>query len=200
MDRRETPSQTAGPYVHIGMVPTFAGLAGVYPQDLGAGPLYRDGVRGERITVTGRILDGMGAPMPDAVVEIWQADADGLYPSPAETRGRADPAFRGWGRSAVHPDEGTFRFETVKPGPVALADGRMQAPHIAFWVVARGINLGLHTRMYFSDEADRNASDPVLNRIEHPVRRQTLVARRNGNTAVFDIRLQGDGETVFLDV
>jgi protocatechuate 3,4-dioxygenase alpha subunit len=142
----------------------------------------------------------MGAPLRDAVLEIWQADADGLYPSPAETRGQADPAFFGWGRSAVSGDEGAFRFETIKPGPVPLPDGRVQAPHIAFWIVARGINLGLHTRMYFPDEAERNGSDPVLNRIEHPVRRQTLVAKRQDDTIAFDIRLQGDGETVFLDV
>lgn len=197
---RETPSQTAGPYVHIGAVPTFAGVEGVYPEDLGAGPLYRDGVRGERITVTGRVLDGMGAAVRDVVVEIWQADADGLYPSPAETRGRADPAFRGWGRSPAMGEAGAFRFETVKPGKVPLPDGRVQAPHIAFWVVARGINLGLHTRMYFPEEGEANAVDPVLNRIEHPARRETLVARKEADGYHFDIRLQGEGETVFLDV
>jgi protocatechuate 3,4-dioxygenase alpha subunit len=197
---RETPSQTAGPYVHIGTVPTFAGLTGVYPQDPGTGPLYGEGARGERITVTGRVIDGAGAPLRDAVVEIWQADADGLYQSPAETRGRADPDFRGWGRSATYGEDGVFTFHTVKPGPVPLADGRVQAPHIAFWIVARGINIGLHTRMYFPEEAEANAADPVLGRIEHPVRRQTLIARRQEGMHVFDIRLQGEGETVFLDV
>jgi protocatechuate 3,4-dioxygenase alpha subunit len=197
---RETPSQTAGPYVHIGTVPTFAGLEGVYPDDPGAGPLYGEGARGERIAITGRVLDGMDAPLCDAVVEIWQADADGLYPSPAETRGRADPAFRGWGRSAARGEAGLFRFETIRPGPVPLPDGRTMAPHVAFWIVARGINLGLHTRMYFPEEGEANAADPVLNRIEHPVRRQTLIARREGEGYVFDIRLQGEGETVFLDV
>jgi len=197
---RETPSQTAGPYVHIGTVPTFAGLEGVYPADLGSGPLYREGVRGTRITVTGRVLDGMDAPLRDAVVEIWHADADGLYPSPAEARGRADPAFLGWGRSAAMGEEAAFRFETIRPGPVPLPDGRTMAPHIAFWVVARGINLGLHTRMYFPEEDEANAADPIMNRIEHPSRRRTLVARREGAGYVFDIRLQGEGETVFLDV
>lgn len=197
---RETPSQTAGPYVHIGTVPTFAGLEGVYPEDLGAGPLYREGVRGERITITGRVLDGMDAPVRDVVVEIWHADADGLYPSPAETRGRADPAFRGWGRSAAYGEEGAFRFETIRPGAVPLPDGRIMAPHVAFWVVARGINLGLHTRMYFPEEEAANAACPVLARIEHPARRRTLLARREGGAYVFDIRLQGEGETVFLDV
>jgi protocatechuate 3,4-dioxygenase alpha subunit len=200
MRLRETPSQTAGPYVHIGMVPTFAGVGGVYPADLGAGPLYGERAKGERITVTGRILDGSGEALRDACVEIWQADADGLYPSPSETRGDADPHFRGWGRAAVMGGEGLFTFETVKPGRVPTADGRPQAPHIAFWIVARGINIGLHTRMYFPEEAEANAADPVLSRVEQPWRRETLIARRDGATLRFDIVLQGERETVFLDV
>jgi len=197
---RETPSQTAGPYVHIGAAPTVAGLAGVYPQDPGSGPLYAKGARGQPIVVTGRILDGAGAPLRDAVVEIWQADGEGLYPSPAETRGTADPAFRGWGRCATDGQDGRFSFDTVKPGPVPFGDGRMQAPHIAFWIVARGINIGLHTRMYFPEEAEANAADPVLGRIEHPARRETLIARLEADAYLFDVRLQGDGETVFLDI
>ncbi|MBJ3775432.1 protocatechuate 3,4-dioxygenase subunit alpha [Acuticoccus mangrovi] len=197
---RETPSQTAGPYVHIGMVPTFAGVENTYPEDLGSGPLYSDGVKGEKITIKGRIFDGAGAPIRDACVEIWQADADGLYNSPAERRGLSDRHFKGWGRAAVSGDNGVYVFETIVPGKVPLGDGRVQAPHIAFWIVARGINVGLHTRMYFPQESEANAVDPVLNRIEHPTRRATLIAEREGNVYTFDIRLQGDGETVFLDV
>lgn len=198
--RRETPSQTAGPYVHIGLVPTFAGLAGIYPSDLGAGPLYSDGAKGQPITVTGRVLDGTGTALTDACVEVWQADADGLYNSPSERRGRADAAFRGWGRCATLGEDGRYTFRTIKPGQVPLADGRLQAPHIAFWVVARGINIGLHTRLYFPEETEANAQDPVLLRIEQPRRRRTLLATREGDTYTFDVVLQGADETVFLDV
>ncbi len=200
MALRETPSQTAGPYVHIGMVPSFAGLPGVYPGDLGDGPLYGERAKGERIVITGRIIDGAGEAIRDACVEIWQADAAGLYPSPSETRGEADPHFRGWGRAAVLGGEGLFTFSTIKPGRVPFGDGRLQAPHAALWIVARGINIGLHTRLYFADEAAANAEDPVLGRIEHPWRRETLIAKRNGDTYHLDIVLQGERETVFLDV
>jgi protocatechuate 3,4-dioxygenase alpha subunit len=199
MRLRETPSQTAGPYVHIGLVPTVAGLAGVYPEDLGAGPLHGGRAKGERITLVVRVIDGAGGPVRDGCVEIWQADADGLYPSPAETRGEADPDFRGWGRAAAD-GEGHYRFATVKPGRVPFPDGRLQSPHIALLILARGINLGLHTRMYFPEEGEANAADPVLSRIEHPWRRETLVARRDGATLRFDVVLQGERETVFLDV
>lgn len=193
----ESPSQTAGPYVHIGLMPATAGIVGV--EDFGAGPLYREGAMGERITVEGRLLDGLGASVTDAIVEAWQADAAGLYPSPAEARGMADPAFAGWGRSAVGED-GLWRFHTIKPGPVPAADGRPQAPHISLWIVARGINLGLATRLYFGDEAEANAADPLLNRIDPPGRRETLIAWRAGDVFRLDIRLQGAGETVFLDI
>ena len=197
---RETPSQTAGPYVHIGAVPTFAGLDGVYPQDLGSGPLYEDGAKGERITIRGRVIDGTGTPLLDGIVEIWQADANGLYNSPMEPRGPADPKFRGWCRAATMGTDGVFTFETIKPGRVPWPDGRVQAPHVALWIVARGINIGLHTRMYFPDEAEANANDPVLGRIEQKVRRDTLVAERRDGVYVFDIHLQGEAETVFLDI
>jgi protocatechuate 3,4-dioxygenase alpha subunit len=196
---KESPSQTAGPYVHIGCTPNFSGIEGVYPADLGA-VMVNERTKGEPITVTGRILDGLGAPLRDALVEIWQADGNGLYNSPAETRGSADPNFTGWGRCPTDLDTGVFTFETIKPGRVPFAGGKMQAPHITFWIVARGINIGLHTRMYFADEAAANAEDPVLARIEHRVRVATLIAPRSGNTFTFDIRLQGDNETIFFDI
>jgi protocatechuate 3,4-dioxygenase alpha subunit len=196
---KETPSQTAGPYVHIGMTPNMLGLEGVYPEDPGI-VMVSPQAKGERIGVTGRILDGTGSVLRDAVIEIWQADAAGLYNSPAETRGRADPAFSGWGRQAVDMETGIYRFETLKPGAVPWPDGRRQAPHISFWVVARGINLGLNTRMYFPEEEAANAADPLLSRIEHRNRVPTLIARREGADYVFDIVLQGEGETVFFDI
>jgi protocatechuate 3,4-dioxygenase alpha subunit len=196
---KETPSQTAGPYVHIGCTPNFLGIEGVFPSDLGT-VMVNDRTQGERITITGRVYDGLDTPLRDALLEIWQADGKGLYNSPSETRGSADPNFTGWGRCPTDMETGVFSFETIKPGRVPLAGGRLQAPHITFWIVARGINIGLHTRMYFGDEADANAEDPVLARIEHKLRVPTLIAPRDGNTFTFDIRLQGDNETVFFDI
>jgi len=196
---KESPSQTAGPYVHIGLTPNFCGIEGVYPEDLGT-RMVNEKTKGERITVTGRVIDGTGTPLKDALIEIWQADADGLYNSPSELRGSADPNFTGWGRCPAGADDGVFKFETIKPGRVPFSDGRLMAPHITFWIVARGINLGLHTRMYFGDEEKANAEDPVLARIEHRVRVPTLIAPRDGNVYTFDIYLQGDRETVFFDI
>jgi protocatechuate 3,4-dioxygenase alpha subunit len=196
---KETASQTAGPYVHIGLTPNFCDIRGVYPEDLGISML-NDETRGQRITVTGRVIDGGNKPLTDCVVEIWQADSNGLYPSPTEWRGDADPNFTGWSRCAADAETGEFRFETIKPGRVPIKDGRLQAPHINFWIVARGINIGLNTRMYFADEADANAADPILMRIEHRSRVPTLVASKDGSNHIFDIYLQGPNETVFFDI
>jgi protocatechuate 3,4-dioxygenase alpha subunit len=196
---KETPSQTAGPYVHIGLTPNFCNITGVYDGDLGTA-MVNDKTTGERITVTGRIFDGAGALVRDAVIEIWQADSAGLYNSPSEMRGAADPNFTGWGRCPTRAEDGVYSFETIKPGKVPFKDGRKQAPHITFWIVARGINIGLHTRMYFPEESEANAADPLLQRIEHRDRVATLIAARDGATYTFDIRLQGENETVFLDI
>ena len=196
---KESASQTAGPYVHIGLTPNFAEIPGVYPEDLGFS-MVNDKTRGERITIKVRVIDGADTVLKDALVEIWQADADGLYNSPSEMRGAADPNFTGWGRKATDMTTGECVFETIKPGKVPFRDGRQQAPHITFWVVARGINIGLQTRMYFGDEEKANAEDPILQRIEHKVRVPTLIAPRQGNTYTFDIRLQGDKETIFFDI
>jgi protocatechuate 3,4-dioxygenase alpha subunit len=196
---KETPSQTAGPYVHIGLTPNYSEISGVYETDLGS-TMVNDKTLGERITVTGRVLDGAGAPVKDAVLEIWQADSAGFYNSPSELRGTADPNFTGWGRCPTNSADGAFRFETIKPGRVPFKDGRKMAPHITFWIVARGINIGLHTRMYFPEEAAANAEDPLLARIEHKDRVATLVATKEGSVYTFDVHLQGDKETVFLDI
>ncbi|WP_183919071.1 protocatechuate 3,4-dioxygenase subunit alpha [Rhizobium lentis] len=196
---KETPSQTAGPYVHIGLTPNFCDITGVYDSDLGVA-MVNDKTLGERITVTGRIFDGAGALVRDAVVEIWQADSAGLYNSPSEMRGAADPNFTGWGRCPTRAEDGVYSFETVKPGRVPFTDGRRQAPHITVWIVARGINIGLQTRMYFPEETEANAADPLLSRIEHRERVATMVATRDGAICHFDIHLQGPDETVFLDI
>jgi protocatechuate 3,4-dioxygenase, alpha subunit len=201
----ETPSQTAGPYVHIGLIPKQAGFD-IFENNLGES-MIGPGTRGERIRIEGRIFDGTGAPVRDAMVEIWQANAAGRYAHPADRQeGKApDPAFRGWGRVGTDFATGLWTVETIKPGPVEGRRGhKPMAPHVNLWIVARGINLGLSTRMYFEDETEANAADPVLNIIEQPERRRTLIARREtreGRPAyVFDIRLQGEGETVFFDV
>ena len=200
---RETASQTAGPYVHIGMAPGAAGFK-IFEKELGtdiAGP----NAAGERIRVEGIVWDGAGAPVKDVLIEIWQANAAGIYPHPADRRsGEVEDGFRGWARVISDFDTGVWSLETVKPGPVPGRSGRTMAPHLNLWIVARGINIGLNTRMYFDDEAEANAADPVLNLVEHVERRKTLVARREVRDGVavygFDIRLQGEGETVFLDV
>jgi protocatechuate 3,4-dioxygenase alpha subunit len=202
---KETPSQTAGPYVHIGLIPHQAGFD-IFEKNF-SNVLVTPETRGERIRIEGRVFDGAGAPARDVLVEIWQANAAGRYDHPADRQEdkAVDPAFRGWGRTGTDFETGLYTFETVKPGPVAGRYGhRPMAPHVNLWLAARGINIGLATRMYFSDEAELNAADPVLNIIEQPPRRETLIARRESRGGqvvyVFDIHLQGERETVFFDV
>ncbi|MBR0644733.1 protocatechuate 3,4-dioxygenase subunit alpha [Plastoroseomonas hellenica] len=196
---RETPSQTAGPYVHIGLIPRQAGFD-IFENNLGEAA-FDPTAEGERIRIEGRILDGAGALVRDALVEIWQADASGRYPA----QGMNDPSGRGWARTGTDFETGLWSFETIKPGrvPGRRGHGRM-APHINLWIVARGINTGLSTRLYFADEEAANAEDPVLGIVEQPERRRTLVARREVRDDrpcyVLDIRLQGEGETVFFDI
>ncbi|HIC66915.1 MAG: protocatechuate 3,4-dioxygenase subunit alpha [Paracoccus sp. (in: a-proteobacteria)] len=199
---RESASQTAGPYVHIGLAPGAAGFD-IYREELGrdiAGP----NAKGQRIRVEGLVIDGTGSPVKDVLLEVWQANANGHYAHP-EGGGPVEDGFRGWGRVITDFDSGEWGFDTVKPGPVPGRNGSVQAPHLNLWIVARGINIGLNTRMYFPDEADANAADPVINLIEWEKRRATLIARqsedRDGVPVYrFDIRLQGDDETVFFDI
>jgi protocatechuate 3,4-dioxygenase alpha subunit len=202
---RETPSQTAGPYVHIGLIPHQAGFE-IFENNF-SNVLVSPKTRGERITVQGRVIDGTGTPLRDVLVEIWQANAEGRYRHPTDTQTSkpVDEHFRGWGRTGADFKTGLYTFETIKPGPVVGRRGhKPMAPHINFWIVARGINIGLNTRMYFDDEVASNASDPVLNLVEQEVRRSTLIAKRetkDGKTVYyFDIRIQGENETVFFDI
>lgn len=200
---KETASQTAGPYVHIGLAPKEAGFD-IFENNFSnvlAGPK----TRGERIRIEGRILDGTGTPVRDVLLEIWQANAAGKYRHPADRQSKPiDPTFRGWGRACSDFTTGVYAFDTIKPGSVQGRGGRPMAPHITFWLVARGINLGLTTRMYFSDEEAANAKDSVLQMIEWEVRRKTLIAKREktraGSVYRFDIHLQGPDETVFFDI
>ncbi|NIZ14585.1 protocatechuate 3,4-dioxygenase subunit alpha [Phaeobacter sp. HF9A] len=198
---QETPSQTAGPYVHIGLAPGAAGFD-IYEHELGwdiAGP----NAGGERIRVEGLVTDGTGSPIKDVMLEAWQANADGHYAHP-EGGGPVEEGFRGWGRVITDFASGEWGFDTIKPGAVTDAQGKRHAPHINLWIVARGINLGLNTRLYFDDEAEANAADPVLNMIEWENRRATLIAKRDNRDGQvvyrFDIHIQGEGETVFFDI
>jgi protocatechuate 3,4-dioxygenase, alpha subunit len=201
---KETPSQTAGPYVHIGLLPHQAGFQ-IFQKDFG-NTLYGPTTRGDRITIEGRVIDGAGEPLRDALLEIWQANSEGRYNHPADTQPKAlDADFRGWGRTSSDAKTGIYVFHTIKPGAVVSRRvGQSMAPHVSFWIVARGINIGLSTRMYFSDEAAANAVDPVLNLIEQKTRSSGLIAERStrdGQTIyTFDIHLQGQNETVFFDI
>jgi protocatechuate 3,4-dioxygenase, alpha subunit len=187
-----TSSQTVGPF--------FA--PALLREDARRNVLTQPETVGERIRIAGRVLDGDGVPVPDALVEIWQANAHGRYYHAAD-QGPAplDPSFCGFGRSGTAED-GSYWFETVKPGPIPFAGERLQAPHICVTVFARGLLNHLVTRLYFEDEPT-NAGDPVLQCVPAD-RRATLLARREpGDTAVvyrLDIVLQGAGETAFFNL
>lgn len=200
---KETASQTAGPYVHIGLIPHQAGFD-IFENNF-SNRLYGPKTRGEKIVIEGRVIDGAGVPVRDALLEIWQANAAGRYNHPADRQAKPlDEDFRGWGRTGTDFNTGVWRFETIKPGAVPGRQGHVAAPHISFWIVARGINIGLSTRMYFSDEEELNGRDRVLRAIESGVRRSTLMgtrASKDGKVVYsFDIVLQGDKETVFFDI
>lgn len=199
----ETPSQTGGPYVHIGLLPKQANIE-VFENNFN-NRLVQEKTLGERIRLEGQVFDGLGLPLRDVLIEIWQADANGVYPSAADIQGKVvDPNFLGWGRTGADFETGFWSFNTIKPGSVPGRKGTTQAPHIALIIFARGINIGLNTRVYFEDEAEANAQDPVLKGIEWAPRRQTLIAKReerDGEVVYrFDIRIQGEDETVFLDI
>jgi len=189
-----TSSQTVGPFFHLGVA------------FLTREHLEARGITGEIVTIRGRVLDGDGKPLPDALLEIWQADAAGQYTAERSdwADGNSSPRFQGFGRAETDQD-GVFSFTTVKPGSVAFPDGSMQAPHIVVTVFSRGLLKPLWTRLYFPDEPG-NAADPIL-KLVPAERRATLIARRSGegagnlgeNTLEWNVVMQGDGETVFFD-
>jgi len=195
MKLKQSPSQTVGPYFAYGLTSEqygydFKAIAG--------NRLADETIEGERIRVVGRVLDGTGKAVDDALIEIWQADAQGRYAHPADPRG-SNLAFRGFGRFGTGTDPDLrFMFDTIKPGSV---EG--QAPHITMCVMARGMLSHAFTRIYFSDEAEANAADPVLATVPE-ARRETLIARREdtqaGTVYRFDVHLQGADETVFFDL
>ena len=201
---KESPSQTAGPYVHIGLIPHQAGFD-IFEKNF-SNVLCVQKTEGERVRIEGHVFDGAGTPVRDALLELWQANAAGRYNHPLDRQDKMlDESFRGWGRTGADFRSGLYTFETIKPGRVAGRTGKgMMAPHINFWIAARGMNIGLHTRMYFGDEQNANEEDPVLRLIEQEQRRETLIAPRkmqDGRAVyTFDVYLQGDRETVFFDV
>lgn len=183
---RETGSQTAGPYVHIGCLPNFVGIQGIYPADLTSNG---NQATGHPLRLTGQIFEGEGIICKDVMLEIWHADGQGDY-----TNGI-------WQRSPTDLETGLFTFETIKPGATLDSEGRTLAPFITLWIVARGINIGLVTRIYFANEEAANNADPHLALIEES-RRKTLIATptENENEYHLDIHLQGEAETVFFDI
>ncbi|WP_440454727.1 protocatechuate 3,4-dioxygenase subunit alpha [Psychrobacter sp. ASPA161_9] len=192
---RETASQTAGPFVHIGLALEIAGFES--RSDEIWQDLAKENAEGEHIELVGSVYDGNGDLVHDALIEIWQADSHGNYIADFDNK----KPFSGFGRSACAMD-GDFYFKTIKPGQVDF-DGKSMAPHINIAIFARGINLHLQTRAYFDDEQDANENCPVLNKVPSPVRRKTLIAVKEAGAGKpryrFDIRLQGDDETVFFD-
>jgi protocatechuate 3,4-dioxygenase alpha subunit len=182
-----TPSQTVGPFFAIGL-PWAGGPYAVAEGTLGA------------IRIAGTVYDGAGEPVPDHLIETWQADPEGRF---ADLHGHGEPSelegFRGFARSAAEDGAGSFQIITVKPGPVVGPDGATQAPHIDVSVFARGLLRRCVTRIYFADEPAANDADLVLSRVPAD-RVQTLLAQPTGDGYRFDIRLQGPGETVFFDI
>ena len=188
MSLQSTTWQTVGPFFRIGLEALFeADIAG-------------EGVKGERVAIAGRLLDGDGKAIPDAAIEIWQANSEGKYAHPVDTQDKLlEPGFRGFGRLPTD-DDGCFRFTTVKPGSVPGPGTTMQAPHLVVSIVMRGLLKGLVTRAYFPDEP-ANATDPILKLID-PARQDTLVMKRSGEHAdvlLWEIHMQGPQETVFLE-
>lgn len=190
-----TPSATVGPYFKYGLTP-----GGAYPvRDAFSAHVATPDAQGERIRISGRVTDGDGQPVPDSMIEIWQADAAGRYAHPRDAGAKPNATFKGFGRSDADAD-GRFTFDTIKPGAVAGAGGKPQAPHIVVAVFARGMVRHVYTRIYFAEEAVANAADAVLALVPAD-RRSTLLAKRGGDGAYsFDIRLQGADETVFFDL
>jgi protocatechuate 3,4-dioxygenase alpha subunit len=180
-----TPSQTVGPYFSIGL-----------PYD-GGPHVVPEGTPGA-IRIRGTVYDGAGIAVPDHLIETWQADPDGHFADARDVGGpSALEGFTGFARVGVEVGDGSFEILTVKPGRVEDLAGRLQAPHIDVSLFARGTLNRFVTRIYFADEAAANAEDPVLDRV--PVaRRSTLLARPDGDGYVYDIHIQGEGETVFF--
>jgi protocatechuate 3,4-dioxygenase, alpha subunit len=200
-----TPSQTVGPFFAYGLTPKGRSQwdpNGHYSWKETVGDnLVTPDASGEKIRIEGQVTDGDGLPISDAMIEIWQADAQGRYASPRDNRALPNARFKGFGRSATDKN-GVYSFDTIKPGTVPGANGKMQAPHVIVCIHSRGMLRQVYTRLYFPDETS-NTSDQILNLVPAD-RRQTLLARKEAGEGQplyrFDIRVQGDNETVFFDI
>jgi protocatechuate 3,4-dioxygenase, alpha subunit len=189
-----TPSQTVGPFFKYGLTPN-----GQYDwNDAFTNNLITPDVSGDRIRIEGKVFDGDGVAVPDCMLEVWQADSQGRFADPQDKRALPNATFRGFGRCGTDAN-GVYSFDTIKPGPVPDADGKPQAPHILLAVFGRGMLRHLYTRIYFADEVG-NAKDPVLALVPADRRNTLIASRRSDGVYVLDIRLQGDGETVFFGV
>ncbi len=182
----ETPSQTAGPFVHIGCTPNLIGIDDVFKNDFGVQP-FKNVPKNKLINISGTVFDGSDVPVYDAMIETWQCNSEGLF-------GKDE----GFGRFIPDLETGKFNFNTVKPGFTKYENGKSQSPHILFWIVARGINQPLVTRMYFDENETKK--DYLFKKINNKERQKTLLAKKiDENNYLFNIHLQGEEETVFFD-
>jgi protocatechuate 3,4-dioxygenase, alpha subunit len=189
-----TPSQTVGPFFKYGLTPN-----GQYDwNDAFTNNLITPDVSGDRIRIEGKVFDGDGVAVPDCMLEVWQADSQGRFADPQDKRALPNATFRGFGRCGTDAN-GAYSFDTIKPGAVPDPGGKPQAPHVLLAVFGRGMLRHLYTRIYFADEA-ANATDPVLALVPADRRTTLIASRKSEGVYTLDIRLQGDGETVFFDV
>jgi len=180
---RETASQTAGPYVHIGCLPNSVGVKGIYSNDLISNRLLADAP----ITISGKVFEGEGIVCRDMMLEFWQADERGSYDNGI------------WQRTSTNLETGLFSIKTQMPGKISTAEGCVLAPFISVWITARGLNLGIFTRIYFPEHENVITQDPHMALVPES-RRSTLLAQPLDGGYRFDIHLQGAAETVFFDV
>ena len=196
---KQTPSQTAGPYLHIGFLPKTVGINSSFSRELN-NLILSEKTEGTRIEISGKIYDGNNEVLKDALVEIWQVDSNGNYQSRLTKKNKYDKNFSNWGRTSCDFNTGLWKFNTIKPGIVQLNKSEILAPHIWFWIVARGINLGLYTCMYFSDENTLNKLDRNLKKITNNNLQSLFAVNIEKYKYEFNIYLQGDKETIFFNV
>ena len=197
---KQTPSQTAGPYLHIGFLPEEVGINSFLSRELN-NLILSEKTEGTRIEISGKIYDGNNEVLKDALVEIWQVDSNGNYQSRLTKKNKYDKNFSNWGRTSCDFNTGLWKFNTIKPGIVQLNKSEILAPHIWLWIVARGINLGLYTCMYFSDENTLNKLDRNLKKLNNNNNLQSLFAVYTEKYKYeFNIHLQGAKETIFFNV
>ena len=196
---KQTPSQTAGPYLHIGLLPKKVGINSSFSRELN-NLILSEKTKGTRIEISGKIYDGNKEVLKDALVEIWQVDSNGNYQSRLTKKNKYDKNFSNWGRTSCDFNTGLWKFNTIKPGTVQLNKSEILAPHIWLWIVARGINLGLYTCMYFSDENALNKLDRNLKKLTNNNLQSLFAVNIEKYKYEFNIYLQGDNETIFFNV